>query len=368
VGDRKTSILFAGGGTGGHLFPAIAIAEEIRRMRPLTAIHFAGTKDKIEARVVPQLGYVFEPIWISGLRRKLTLENLLFPIKLMASIVQSYNLMNRIRPSAVVGTGGYVSGPVVYAASLMRIPTILQEQNSYPGITTRMLSQRATEVHLTFESSARFLKRKDNIRVTGNPVRSSVGTISRADAVRSFGLDASKKAVLVFGGSLGATSLNTALLNGYERIVETGTQILWQTGAKDFASIREKANHPSVKVMQFIENMDHAYAACDLAVCRAGATTLAELTLAGVPSILVPYPFAAADHQTENAKVMTEHGASLLLADKDVNSRLVDEVMALLKDASRRNAMARSTKALGKPDAAAKIAQAILAIADAHHG
>ncbi len=367
MGD-KTSIVFAGGGTGGHVFPAIAIADEIRRMRPSAAICFAGTKEKIEARVVPRHGYAFEPIWISGLKRKLTIENVLFPVKVMVSIAQSYKLMKKVQPAVVVGTGGYVSGPVVYTASLMGIPTVLQEQNSYPGVTTRLLSKRATEVHLTFESSAKFLQRKDNIKVTGNPVRSSMGAISRGDAIKSFGLDPAKQTVLVFGGSLGATSLNAAMLRGYGRILEAGAQILWQTGAKDFDMIQRRVSTPAVKVLPFIDNMEYAYAACDLALCRAGATTLAELTLAGIPSILVPYPHAAADHQTENAKVMSRHGAGMLIPDADVDARLTDEVIALLKDGPRREIMARNARALGKPDAAAVIARSILAIADARHG
>ncbi len=363
VSGGKLHILFAGGGTGGHLFPAIAIADEIRRVRPAAAITFVGTKKKIESRVVPGRGYAFETIWISGFRRKLTVENLLFPLKLVVALVQSFVLIRKLKPVVVVGTGGYVCGPVVYVASLLGIPTVIQEQNSFPGVTTRVLASRATEVHLAFESSAKFLSRKDNIKVSGNPVRSAFGNVSREEAARFLGLDHAKKTLLVFGGSLGAKSINDAMIRSYREIINKGVQVIWQTGDGDYERVcGGMAETKEMKVLRFIERMEFAYAACDLAVCRAGATTLAELTLAGVPSVLVPYPFAAADHQTENARVMVGSGASVLLADDEVSGKLFETITVLLGNEGRLSLMAEKARSLGKPGAASSVASAILAL------
>lgn len=366
MSGRKLHIVFAGGGTGGHLYPAIAIADEIRRIRQDAAITFVGTKKKIESRVVPGRGYDFETIWISGFRRKLTFENLLFPLKVVVALLQSYILIRRLNPAVVVGTGGYVCGPVVYVASLLRIPTVIQEQNSFPGVTTRLLASRATEVHLAFESSAKFLRRKDNIKISGNPVRSTLGNETREEASTFFGLDHTQKTVLVFGGSLGAKSINDAMIQNHREIIEQGVQVIWQTGDGDYERVcGSVAEAKEMKILRFIERMEFAYATCDLAVCRAGATTLAELTLAGVPSVLVPYPFAAADHQTENAKVMVESGASVLLKDDAVSGKLFETVTALLRDETQLSVMAENARSLGKPGAASSIARAVLALAEA---
>ncbi len=366
MSGRNPHIVFAGGGTGGHLFPAIAIADEVKNIRPDSSITFVGTKNKIEARVVPEHGYDFRTIWISGFRRKLTLENLLFPLKLLVALVQSFILIRRIKPDAVVGTGGYVCGPIVYMASLLGIPAVIQEQNSFPGVTTRMLASRVTEVHLAFESSARFLGRKDNIKVSGNPVRSAFGSVTRESAAKFFGLDPAKKLLLVFGGSLGAHSINQAVLGNYREMTGKGIQILWQTGEGDYQRVAAKGvEGKDIKILKFIDRMAFAYAACDLVVCRAGATTLAELTLAGVPSVLVPYPFAAADHQTENAKVMVESGASILLRDDEVGGKLAGIVTALMGNEQQLSMMAAKARSLGKPGAASSVARAVLALVEA---
>lgn len=362
VDDGSFRIVFAGGGTGGHLFPAIAIADEIKRESQDAEITFIGTKERIEARVVPAHGYHFEPIVVSGFRRRLTLRNLLFPFKVLVGLVQSFILMRKLRPDVVVGTGGYVCGPPLYAASILGIPTVIQEQNSYPGVTTRLLARRATEVHLTFESSKKYFPRQNNLHVSGNPTRSIVGTITREEGVRRFGLDPERKTLLVFGGSLGATSINNAMMRILPELVDT-MQVLWQTGESDYERISTAVStSPSgmVKVFKFIEQMEFAYAACDLAVCRAGATTVAELARAGVPAILVPYPYAAADHQTENARALVEAGAAVLIADHDLQTRLRDTVNTLMRNAERRSGMVDRARSLVQGDAARIIAQAIL--------
>lgn len=206
-------LVFAGGGTGGHLFPAIAVADEIKERHPDAAILFVGTKGRIEATVVPARGYEFVTIWISGFRRRLSAATFLFPLKVIVSMVQSIRLLRRRRPELVIGTGGYVCGPVVCAAQLLGIPTLIQEQNSYPGVTTRMLAPRATEVHLTFEESRRYLKRQSNVLITGNPTREIIGTVRREAGASAFGIDGTKRTVLVFGGSLGASSINLSLIH-----------------------------------------------------------------------------------------------------------------------------------------------------------
>lgn len=367
--DRPLNILFAGGGTGGHLFPAIAIADEIRKIQPDAVITFAGTRDKIEARVVPQRGYKFAVITISGFRRKLTPGNVLFPFKVMIALAQSFSLIRRLKPHVVVGTGGYVCGPVVYVASLLGIPTLIQEQNSYPGVTTRLLASRATQVHLTFESSKRYLRRTDNVSVTGNPTRATLGTITRFEGAGFFQLDPQKRTLLVFGGSLGARSINDAVLQMLPRLAAAGIQLIWQTGEGDDERIRSLLKEYSgagwLRVLKFIERMEFAYAACDLALCRAGATTIAEMARAGVPSVLVPYPYAAADHQTGNARAMAESGASVMIRDGELTTRLQSTVMELLQKPDILKQMAEKAAAFSKPKAAAMLARAVIDLANA---
>jgi UDP-N-acetylglucosamine--N-acetylmuramyl-(pentapeptide) pyrophosphoryl-undecaprenol N-acetylglucosamine transferase len=349
------------------------MAEEVKMLRPDALILFAGTRGKIEERVVPAKGYPFVPIWISGLQRRLSPGNLLFPLKLVVSVVQSVVLLRRYRASVVVGTGGYVSGPVVFAASLLGIPTVIQEQNSYPGVTTRLLASRVDEVHLSFEKSMQYLKRRDRVHLTGNPTRSAVGTVSKADGRTFFGLDADRPTLLVFGGSLGAHSINAALMQCAGDLSRAGIQIIWQTGDTDFEAVSACIGTTGgqgtgkIVVRKFIEQMEYALGACDLAVCRSGATTLAELTRARVPSVLVPYPHAAADHQTENARAMAEAGASLLITDGEAAERLPGIVRELMADPATLARMSQHAAGLSRPDAGKQLARAIIRLAGAQN-
>jgi UDP-N-acetylglucosamine--N-acetylmuramyl-(pentapeptide) pyrophosphoryl-undecaprenol N-acetylglucosamine transferase len=359
--------MFAGGGTGGHLFPAIAIAEEIRRREPGAEILFVGTRQKIEARVVPGYGYGFRTIWISGFHRGLKLSNLTFPFKVIVSIMQAISIIRDFRPHVVVGTGGYVSGPVLRAAIMLKLPTLIQEQNSYPGVTTRVLARKVNEVHLTFESSRRHLRRTDNVFVTGNPTRRDLENVDRIAACTYFGFspEARKKTLLVFGGSLGAHTINQAVKLGLDRLVQGELRIIWQTGVEDYPDAgRDAARYPrgTVWVSAFIDRMDYAYVLSDLVISRAGATTLAELTRLGKPSILVPYPHAAADHQTENARTLASQGAAELLTDREVSEKLVATVDALLSS-GQLESMGTQSKKLGKPAAAGEIAQRVIHLA-----
>ncbi len=365
-------IVFAGGGTGGHLFPAIAIAEELRKKDPEAGIMFVGTSKKIEARVVPAAGYAFHTIWISGFHRSLRIGNLLFPLKLAVAMIQARKILKSFNPDVVVGTGGYVSGPVLRTAIMMGIPTLIQEQNSYPGVTTRVLAARADEVHLTFESSGKYFKRTDNIFYSGNPTRGTLEAVQRPDALRMFGFDAAAeiKTVLVVGGSLGAQTINRAIGLLAERLLQRNCRLIWQTGSDGFEEavrIAGKFSSDRIWVGKFIDRMDCAYAASDLVVCRAGATTIAELTRLGKPSVLVPYPFAAADHQTENARTLVQAGAAALVADAEAEKKLEGTILDLF-GSGRLAEMKQAAKALGKPEAAGVIADRIIALGRGRHG
>ncbi|HMK38267.1 MAG TPA: undecaprenyldiphospho-muramoylpentapeptide beta-N-acetylglucosaminyltransferase [Bacteroidota bacterium] len=364
---RPLKLIFAGGGTGGHLYPALAIADEIRRRQPGADIVFVGTAGKIESRVVPERGYPFVTIWISGFRRTVTAETLLFPLKVAVALLQSALLLWKKKPDVVVGTGGYVCGPVVAVAQMLGRRTLLQEQNSVPGATTRLLAPRADEVHIAFEGAGRHLRRRDNIRVTGNPTRDVIGTVSRTEGARFFGLDGARRTLLVFGGSRGAAGINAAMIPLAGDLAGEGIQILWQTGEEQFGALSQAtgARREGVRMYPFIEKMEYAYAACDLAICRAGATSLAELTRAGIPSILIPYPFAAADHQTENAKAMVEAGAGVLIPDAGAADLLPGAVRGLINDVQRLQRMGEAARRLGKPGAAGALADAVERLARA---
>jgi UDP-N-acetylglucosamine--N-acetylmuramyl-(pentapeptide) pyrophosphoryl-undecaprenol N-acetylglucosamine transferase len=368
------TVIIAGGGTGGHLYPGLAIAAEVKRRCGEAEIVFVGTAGKIEARVVPNAGYAFETIWISGLRRTLSWSLLVFPVKVVVSLLQTAMIFRRRKPTVVVGTGGYVCGPPVYVASLLRIPTVLQEQNSIPGATTRLLAKRADEVYVTFEQSRNYLPAGVNVIVSGNPVRSVVGSVAREDGARFFGLETGRPTVLAFGGSLGASSINTAIEDLLPMLGAGGIQLIWQTGEHDLATAQRAVNtlpaaqKTGMRVQAFIERMDMAFGASDLAVCRAGATTLAELALAGLPAILVPYPHAAADHQTENARTVAASGAALLCPDHEVRSGLSSLLFDLLKNGDRRRQMAEQMRSLAHPEAAATIAAAVIRLSKHGHG
>ncbi|MGD0035811.1 MAG: undecaprenyldiphospho-muramoylpentapeptide beta-N-acetylglucosaminyltransferase [Bacteroidota bacterium] len=360
MSNERLKILIAAGGTGGHVFPAIAIADEIKKLRSNAEFLFVGTKRKIETRVVPERGYSLSFIWISGFHRSLQMGNLLFPIKVLVSLVQSFFLIKRFQPDIVIGTGGYVCGPVLFIASQLGIPTVVHESNSFPGITTRMLSSRAARIFTAFSITIRWLKRKDNIELAGTPTRDVLGTVSREDGIKFFNLDPSKKTVFVFGGSLGAVSINEAIKTLMNDFVDSNIQLIWQTGKTDAALAKEMATMKNCWVNTFIDKMEYAYAAADVVVCRAGATTLAELTRLGKASILIPYPHAAADHQTYNAQTLVDAGASVMIADQDVKIKLKDVINSIIKDDKRRQQMNEASLAIGKPNAGREIAQRIL--------
>lgn len=361
VGKDAPNILIAGGGTGGHLFPALAIADEIRRLQPTSTFLFLGTKGKIESRVVPERGYAFRTIWISGLHRRLTIDNLLFPLKVFVSIVQSFFLIRQFRPDVVVGTGGYVCGPILFAASVAGIPTVIHESNSYPGVTTRLLAKRVTRIFIAFDDALRWLKRTDHVSLVGTPTRDILATISREDGRKFFHLAADRKTLLVFGGSLGAASINNAVLESLEDLLKAGVQLIWQTGRTDYERVHSAVDERAIGWLgAFIDRMEFAFGAADLVVCRAGATTLAELTRVGKAAIIVPYPHAAGDHQTHNAQSLEEAGSAIMVADQDIKRDLKEKALSLLNDPQRLERMSKASAGLGKPQAGREIATAIL--------
>jgi UDP-N-acetylglucosamine--N-acetylmuramyl-(pentapeptide) pyrophosphoryl-undecaprenol N-acetylglucosamine transferase len=371
LNEKRLSILFAGGGTGGHLYPALAIADEIRLQKPEAAITFVGTRGKIEEQNVPARGYAFASIWISGLARGVSAGTILFPLKLLVALWQSYQILRKVKPDVVVGTGGYVSGPPLFMGWLLGVPTMIQEQNSYPGLTTRLLASSVREVHLTFERSARYLPSTDNIRISGNPTRAVIGRARRLEGAQYFGIGPGRTTLLVAGGSKGATSINDGMLRLLLSLVTEGVQIVWGTGDADYGRVEsavrelEPGLRELVSIHRYINKMEYAYAVADLAVTRAGATTLAELTRAGVPSVLIPYPYATADHQTENAKALVEGGASVLCRNDEVERRLPVILKELLKDPGRRKTMSENASRLSFPHATQKLAAAVLQMAEA---
>lgn len=357
--DMTYRILIAAGGTGGHVFPAIAIADALREQRPSTQITFVGTKDKIEWHAVPKAGYPIRNVWISGFHRRITWQNLLFPIKLLTSIIQSARIIADIKPHLFVSCGGYVAGPAGWVAEKRGIPTAIQEQNSFPGVTNRMLAKGAQVIYTAFTQADQWLP-KGKTKLVGNPTRKALMAVDRDEAIKRLRLDPSRRTLLVLGGSGGAKSINEAMLSNLEELHDRlGIQIIWQAGTKYLAPIREKldvAKFEYLTLTDFIHDMPAAYAAADLVVSRAGASSCAELMLTGKPCVLIPSPHVAGDHQTQNAKAMEESGAAVLLPDTDAEAGLAAVVEQLIQSEETLAKMGASIKALAAPNAAADIA------------
>ncbi|HFA51045.1 MAG TPA: undecaprenyldiphospho-muramoylpentapeptide beta-N-acetylglucosaminyltransferase, partial [Bacteroidetes bacterium] len=358
-------IIISGGGTGGHVYPAIAIADAIKEIRPGAQILFVGAKGKLEMEKVPQAGYPIEGLWISGFQRKLTFRNLLFPIKLISSLIKANNIVRQFRPDVVVGVGGYASGPLLKMAARKKIPTVLQEQNSRPGVTNKLLAGSANKICVAYSGMERFFK-KEKIVLTGNPVRAGIFKNlenKKEKALAHFGFDKNKKTIFVFGGSLGARTINEAMAAGFDLLKKKqNIQVLWQVGRlyeKEYKNC-PTANLKNVKTRIFIDRMDLAYALADIVIGRAGALTISELCLAGKPAILIPSPNVAEDHQTKNAMALVEKNAALMIKDATAKENMVPAAIHLLDDEIKKKEMAENIKKLAKPQAAKNIAQTIL--------
>lgn len=361
--SSKYRFLFAGGGTGGHLFPAVAVAEKIKEKMPQSEILFIGTKNKIEGTLVPQLGFKFKSIWIKGFTRGSIIKNILFPVKLVISTMQSFFINIGFQPAVAVGSGGYVSGPAIYGARLTGARVILLEQNSYPGVTTRLLEKHADEIHVAFEESKKYLRNKEKIFVTGNPVRGILKLSDKIEALSAFGLKPGRKTLLVLGGSLGAASINKAIAASLEYLIKENIQVIWQTGKNYYQDYIQFAND-NIHVAPFLDNMNAAYSACDLLVSRAGATTLAEITVLGIPSILIPSPNVAENHQYYNAKYLADNGASILIEDKNSERELYPAVLEVINNDQKLHTFSESALRIGKPGAAGIIAERAIKIVE----
>jgi UDP-N-acetylglucosamine--N-acetylmuramyl-(pentapeptide) pyrophosphoryl-undecaprenol N-acetylglucosamine transferase len=354
--------IFAGGGTGGHLYPALAVAQQIHAMQPEAEILFVGAKNKIESKVVPEYGFNFKSIWISGFQRKLNLSNILFPLKVIVSAVQSIAINFGFKPRVAIGSGAYVSGPVIWSASILGAKVILLEQNSYPGVTNRMLEKKAEEIHITFEESKKYFREESKLILTGNPIRINLCLSDKTEAKKNLGLYGSKKILLVIGGSGGARSINQAVANNLKELVESGIQILWQTGQFYYEQYRNLESE-SVKVMPFISNMSAAYTACDLVLARSGATTIAEVAYLGLPVVFVPSPYVAANHQYMNAKALKEANAAELVEDKNLNAEILPVVVELINNQTRQEKLKKNISAFARPLAAKVIAESAIKLA-----
>jgi len=363
--QRPPRILLAGGGTGGHVYPAIAIADAIEEIAPDAAIVFAGTRDRMEWEKVPQAGYDIRPITVSGIQRRLTVENLKFPFKLAKGMIDSFRLVGDFDPDVAVGTGGYVSGPVLLAATLRARPLVLQEQNAYAGLTNKLLSRRAAQVHIAFEEARDYIPNAPCI-LSGNPTRQALQTADRTAAREHFDVPEEATLLLLTGGSLGSQALNDAMEAHYRDFLDEheDAHILWQCGARYYDALSERVDRGErMHLMKFIDRMDWAYAATDLALCRAGAITCSELMVTRTPSILVPSPNVTEDHQTKNARSMEKGDAAVLLPEPELGERFAPAVRELLADEDRRAQMARAAGRLACPDAARHIAHSVLSLA-----
>jgi UDP-N-acetylglucosamine--N-acetylmuramyl-(pentapeptide) pyrophosphoryl-undecaprenol N-acetylglucosamine transferase len=356
--------VFAGGGTGGHLYPALAVAQQIKILKPEAEILFVGAKNKIESRVVPEYGFDFKSIDVSGFSRKFNLNNLLFPVKLIISMVQSIFIAIKFKPRVAIGSGAYVSGPVVWASSVLGAKIILLEQNSYPGVTNRLLEKKAQEIHLTFEEAKKYFRQQEKLRITGNPVRVNMKLKNKADEIEKFGLKSSKKTLLVLGGSGGAKVLNDAIANNINELVSKGIQIIWQTGQFYYDNYK-KYESDSVKVMAFINEMSCAYSACDLVLARAGATTIAEVSYLGLPVVFVPSINVAANHQFMNAKALIETNAALMIEEKELANNLVKIICDTINNESLLTELKQNISSFAKADAAKVIADRAIKLAEA---
>ena len=359
--------MISGGGTGGHIYPAISVAQALKSTLSDVEILFVGAKGKMEMRKVPEAGFEIVGLWISGIQRKLTLKNLLFPLKLVSSIFRAFKLLKEFRPDVVVGFGGFASGPLLYAAAQRKIPTLIQEQNSYAGLTNKWLAGKVDKVCVAYDGLEKYFP-KEKIVVTGNPVRLDIkkDLLDREAAMSDFNMDPSKKTLLVLGGSLGARTINECVYEGLDALKEQDIQVLWQTGAYYFEDLAGKVNrqeYPQVFLKDFIRQMKYAYAMADLVISRAGALSIAELMLTGKPAILVPSPNVAEDHQTLNAQALAGKAAAILIKDSEAHDQLIQTAIQVMKDDERRGELSDHIYELAKPRAVHDITNEIIKLA-----
>lgn len=366
-------VIVSGGGTGGHIYPAITIIKALEKIKPCDVL-FVGTRQGLEADIVPKEGLPFRSIEVKGFERKISFSNVVNVLNAAKSVVVSRGIIKEFKPDIVIGTGGYVCGPVLLAASLMGIPTMIQEQNVIPGITNRILSRFVSKMALGYEEAINYLTKREKCVITGNPIRPEVLSVNKLDGIRSLELDEKKRTVLISGGSRGARSINVAMLEVHKHFAgREDVQLLHVTGQNEYNVIVERLKELGIEsnsagnitIKPYLYNMPDALAACDLAIFRAGAIGLAELTSRGIPAILIPYPYAAENHQEYNARVMERHGAAKVVNDRDLKGRILIEMLEnLLKHPNELQHMGQASKVMGRPDAAEKIAQMAFELAE----
>lgn len=374
--NSKKKIIISAGGTGGHIYPAIAVAQALqKRLNNEVEFLFVGASDRMEMEKVPKAGYKIKGLWISGLQRRITYKNLLFPIKVVSSILKSFGVINRFKPDAVIGFGGYASSAVLYAASLKKLPTLIHEQNSYAGITNKILKDKVNTICVAYDNMEKFFPANKLVK-TGNPIRQDLLDVSskKQQAMEFFKLDANKKTILVIGGSLGARTINESIFEGLDKIKEANVNLIWQTG-KNFDKVNSNIeiinskkednaleNNSSLefRISDFIYEMDLAYAAADVVISRAGALSIAELAHVAKPVILVPSPNVAEDHQTKNAMALVNKNAAILVKDIDAKNNLVSETLNLITNENKQAELVNQIKTFTMPNAAELIVDEVI--------
>lgn len=364
---KNIRVIISGGGTGGHLFPAIAIANALRRLEPGVEILFVGAQGRMEMQKVPEAGYEITGLPVAGLVRGGGIRNIQVAWKLFRSMLRASQIIRKFRPDVVVGVGGYASGPVLKQAQRRRIPTLIQEQNSYAGVTNKLLARKAGRISVAYEGMEKYFP-KEKIMLTGNPVRQAYDNLEslRPEALAHFRLESGRPVILVLGGSLGAGTVNESVGGAISAIEASGVQMIWQTGSHWYDRMREAVEEQSARSIMmkgFINRMDLAYAAADVIISRAGAGTISELALVGKPVILVPSPNVAEDHQTHNAMALVSRGAALLVKDADAQRELIDTALELIRDDTRRASLSENIKKMAIRDADAVIAREVLKLA-----
>lgn len=362
-------IIISGGGTGGHIFPAISIANAIKELRPDTEILFVGAEGRMEMQRVPAAGYKIIGLPVAGFDRKNLFKNFSVIVRLIKSQMIARKIINDFKPHAAVGVGGYASGPTLKMAGAMGIPTLIQEQNSYAGVTNKLLAGKASKICVAYPGMEKFFD-KDKIIMTGNPVRQGLleNNLSKEDAIKSFGLDTKKKTILIIGGSLGARTLNNCVMHSMGKIKSSDVQFIWQTGKFYINEAKEcykaEGNPEMIHTTDFISNMNAAYTAADLVVSRAGAGSISEFCLLGKPVILVPSPNVAEDHQTKNAMALVDKGAAVYIKDSEAEDKLISTAIELVNDESRLKALSENIKKLAFNNSATIIAEEVCKLAD----
>jgi len=362
--QHKLKVIISGGGTGGHIFPAIAIADTLKKLKPDAEILFIGAKDKMEMQKVPAAGYPIEGLWISGLQRSLSLKNLSFPFKVISSLAKANKIIKRFKPDIVIGVGGFASGPTLWVASKKGIPTLIQEQNSFPGITNKLLAKKVSKICVAYEGMDKYFP-KDKIVLTGNPVRSNVIDLNgkESKALEYFKLKADKKTIFVVGGSQGALSINKVIHNHLDLFLNNNLQLIWQTGKYYFDTAKAATTDlesKGIRTVEFIDRMDYAYSVADIIISRAGAIAVSEICSVGKPAVFIPLPTAAEDHQKKNALALVEKEAAIMIHGHEADKKFEDVMLSLINNEKKQEALIQNLSKLAIKDSANRIVDEII--------